>query len=361
MLKVQKRLASARRENSKPARIWIVIAVVAVMTALPVGAAPRWKHWNSNRVDTTTSHYHGSDHNSSRHRSSTTVATVTTTTVRKAPTPPPAVNVTSTTQPPPPTTTSTASTTTVATPPPPVQAPPPPSASGTNPLGAPGSWSLAFSDEFSGSALDTGKWATKSSAEGDGGQGNTGNQQLEWNQPSNCSVSGGALTMTAKPDSITSPSGHHYDWSSCLLSSTPSYAFRYGYIKERAQFPTQKGFWPAFWTWQAPSVNQWVETDAYEYYSDNHTRLYLTQHSGSGGGCNITLPFDPTTGMHVYGTDIEPTGTDWYVDGVHVCHTGSTSAGMTNIIDDMFVYSVIPPAPGTVAHKTIDYIRAWQH
>ena len=77
----------------------------------------------------------------------------------------------------------------------------------------------------------------------------------------------------------------------------------------------------------------------YEYYSDNHTRLYLTQHSGSGGGCHYTPPFDPAAGMHVYGMDIEPTGSDWYVDGVKVCHATGTSSGMTNIIDDNFVYS----------------------
>jgi beta-glucanase (GH16 family) len=355
MLKDHKRVAPAGREHSKPARIWIVIAVVGLMTALPVGAAPRWKEWRSTgSVTTTDAHDHVDGY--WKHRSSIRVASVTST----VPTTVTTVTVPKsvTTQAPAVTEPPTVPTTVTSTAPPP---PAPPAPTGTQPLGAAGSWSLSFADEFNGTGLDTAKWATKSSAEADSGQGNTGNQQLEWNQAQNCSVSGGALTLTAKPDSVTSPSGHHYDWSSCLLTSTPSYAFRYGYIEERAQFPSQKGFWPAFWTWQAPSVNQWVETDAYEYYSDNHTRLYLTQHSGSGGGCNITLPFDPSTGMHVYGTDVEPTGTDWYVDGALVCHAAATSAGNTNIIDDMFVYSVIPPAPGTVAHKTIDYIRAWQH
>ncbi len=213
--------------------------------------------------------------------------------------------------------------------------------------------------------MNTAKWATKSSAEGDGGQGNLGNQQLEWNQAQNCSVANGALTMTAKPDNITSPSGTHYNWSSCLITSTPSYAFQYGYMEERAQFPASKGFWPAFWTWQAPGVNHWEETDGYEYYSDNHSRLYLTQHSGSGGGCNVSLGFDPAAGMHVYGVDIAPTGTTWYIDGVNVCHASGTHQAMTNIIDDMFVYSgngntSIMAPPGTVATKVIDYIRAWQ-
>ena len=229
------------------------------------------------------------------------------------------------------------------------------------PLGVAGSWRLLFADEFSGSAVDTSKWAFTSSAEADNGQGNKGNQQLEWNQAANCSVGNGALTITAKPDSITSPSGVHYDWSSCLITSSPSYAFQYGYIEERAKFPAQAGFWPGFWTWQVPGLNQWVETDAYEYYSDNPSRLYLTQHSGSGGQCVVNPGFDPSGGFHTYGVDVEPTGTTWYLDGKAVCSVAGTAGGMSNIITNMFVYSQLPPAPGTVAQKQVDYIRAWQH
>jgi beta-glucanase (GH16 family) len=232
---------------------------------------------------------------------------------------------------------------------------------GDHPAGVTGAWRRTFSEEFNGSRLDTTKWATTSSAESDGGAGNLGNQQLEWNQRQNCAVRAGALTITAHADSITSPSGHHYGWSSCLITSRPSYAFRYGFIEERAMFPSLRGFWPGFWTWQAAGNERWTETDAYENYSDNRTRLYLTQHSGARGGCNVRLPFDPASRMHVYGVDIERTGTDWYVDGAHVCHTHATTTGLTNIVDDMFVYAGVPPSRSSVGHKTVDYIRAWQH
>lgn len=221
---------------------------------------------------------------------------------------------------------------------------------------------MKFQDEFDGTAVDWTKWADHSSAEGDGGHGNKGNQQLEWNQGKNCSVASGLLTITAKPDSITSASGTHYDWSSCLITSSPSYAFQYGYIETRAKLPSPKGFWPAFWTWQAAGNNKWTETDVFEFYSDNHTRLYLTQHSGAGGGCNLAnLGFDPTQGFHTYGANIKPTGgTDFYIDGQKVCTAAGTSTGLTNLIVDMFVYSQIPPAAGTVATTQVDYVRAWQ-
>lgn len=228
------------------------------------------------------------------------------------------------------------------------------------PVGPPGNWSLQFSDEFSGTTLDTTKWATKSYAESDSGQGNLPNQQLEWNQAANCSVGNGMLTITAKPDSITSPMGIKYNWSSCLITSTPSYSFQYAYIEERAKLPSQTGFWPAFWTWQIPGLNKWVETDAYEYYSDNPNRLYLTQHSGLGGGCIWPTTFNPSNDFHVYGVDIAPSGTTWYIDGVKVCYTASTSDGNTNIISNMAVYAGVPPIAGTVATKQVDYIRVWK-
>lgn len=220
-------------------------------------------------------------------------------------------------------------------------------------------WTSAFADEFSGTALDTSKWATRSFAETDNQQGNSGNKQLEWNQPQNCAVANGALTITAKPDSITSPSGHHYDWSSCLITSTPSYSFQYGFFEERAQLPSQRGLWAALWTWQIPGLAKHLETDAFEFYSVNHNNLDLTQHTKRFGVCHSYPPFDPSTGMHTYGVDIEPLGTTWYVDGVSICMVPGTSTGLANIIADLFVSADRPPASGTVEHKQIDYIRAW--
>jgi beta-glucanase (GH16 family) len=222
-----------------------------------------------------------------------------------------------------------------------------------SPVGPAGSWALAFADEFEGTAVDWTRWADRSSAEADQGHGNKGNQQLEWNQGANCTVGNGVLHMTAKRENHGS-----YTWTSCLITSTPSYSFQYGYIEERAQLPAAKGFWPAFWTWS--TGNTYIETDAYEYHSQNHTRLHVTQHSGGGGGCIVTLDVDPSAGMHVYGVDIEPTGTTWYLDGRAVCSTAGTSTGRTALVSDNFVSSAAPPDPGTTsATKDVDYIRAF--
>ena len=132
-------------------------------------------------------------------------------------------------------------------------------------------------------------------------------------------------------------------------------------METRAKFPSQAGFWPGFWTWQAGDT--YIETDAFEFYSNDQGQIFLTQHSGRQGGCQgLNLGFDPTAAFHTYGVDIEPTGTTWYIDGKAVCSASGTSTGLTNIILNDFVYAKDPPAAGTdSATEAVQYVRSWQH
>ncbi|GIJ49486.1 hypothetical protein Val02_63720 [Virgisporangium aliadipatigenens] len=234
------------------------------------------------------------------------------------------------------------------------------------PVGQKSGWALTFSDEFEGNALDTGRWTDVTSAAEDLGQGNRGNKQLEWNQLANCQVKNGELIMTARKQAYTSKSGTKYDWTSCLISSTPGYDFQYGYIEERAVLPTAPGFWPAFWTWQAPLENgrspaKPTETDVYELYTNESRDFHLTQHSGTKGFCKSKVNFDPGKGYHTYGAAIEPSGTTWYIDGVEVCKSPASSDAHTNILSNLAVFAEKPPSGGTTsAVKVVDYIRAWQ-
>lgn len=241
------------------------------------------------------------------------------------------------------------------------------------PLGVPGSWRQTLSDEFNGTSLDRTKWVTSGNFLCcDGGRSQkTGansynNGQLEYmTDGANLSFSGGAMTITAKRE--TAPNGGA--WTSGQVVSKQS--FTYGYIETRATLPALKGFQPSLWTWAVPgsSAPNHDETDGYEYYSDNHTKLYLTSHAGSGGSCTITPSFDPSTGMHVYGVNIQPDGTSWYIDGNPVCvRAGHPTANGTNIIDYLAVlqYPRIQPSqqadPSTVIEThTVDYIRSWVH
>jgi beta-glucanase (GH16 family) len=232
------------------------------------------------------------------------------------------------------------------------------------PVGQQAGWDLRFADEFEGTSLDLSRWTDLTSAAEDMGHGNKGNKQLEWNQAANCQVKGGELIMTARRQAYTSQSGQKYDWTSCLISSTPGYGFRYGYIEERAVLPGAVGFWPAFWTWQAPmeggrSPAKPTETDVYELYTNESRDFHVTQHSGSRGFCKARANFDPTKGYHTYGASIEPSGTTWYFDGAEVCKTAATADAETNILSNLAVFAEHPPEV-TEAVKAVDYIRAWE-
>jgi beta-glucanase (GH16 family) len=236
---------------------------------------------------------------------------------------------------------------------------PPPAPTGIQPAGPGGDWTLSFDDEFSGSSVNSSTWEFTSEAEADDGHGNPTNFQLEWDQQQNCTVAGGILTITAERADYTAASGHTYGWTSCLLSSKPSFAFHYGFMQIRAQLPYAAGFWPGFWTWQTSGPDN--ETDAMEYYSNDRYHVSLFQHSDGRGGCAYAvLPFNATSGFHTYGADVEPSGTTWYLDGQKMCETSATSTGMTNVMLSMFVYSKSPPLSGTQsATEQIDYVRVW--
>ncbi|WP_114189475.1 glycoside hydrolase family 16 protein [Microvirga aerophila] len=223
-------------------------------------------------------------------------------------------------------------------------------------------YKLVFDEEFNGTSIDKSKWAEVSSSQQDFGQGNKPNQQLEWNSFANASVQNGVLTITARREKFISKSGREYSWTSSLLTTSPSFAFQYGYIEERAMFPADKGFWPAFWTWQTPGYAGpgTQETDVYEFYSNDHARLYLTSHVGDGGSHTLILPFDPTSGYHTYGADISPSGTKWYIDGQLVFSAPGTHTAPANLVTNLAVYARrAPDLEVKSASKKVDYIRVY--
>ena len=254
----------------------------------------------------------------------------------------------------------------------------PPPTGQEQPVGAGTGWTREFTDDFGTLNADTNgggtaRWyARNCSAESDcsssAGTGNKGNQQLEFDRLSNCSVSNGVLDIAATRTNVTTPQGGTYNWTSCMLTTNES--FQYGFIEARMDLPSLRGFWPSFWTWQAPGVNIWNETDVFEYYSDNHNRLYHSQHAQGGGSCITDMtnppagltPFDPSSGFHVYGADIQPSGTKFYLDGVLVCSVPETSVAQSQLLLDMFVYAKagFQPDASTNSELTrVDYVRAW--
>ena len=104
-------------------------------------------------------------------------------------------------------------------------------------IGAPDGYSLVWSDEFNGTALDERNWSIE--VTGSGG----GNQELQYYRRENVAVEDGNLVLTARRESYQGK-----DFTSGRINSNQKAAFKHGIMQARIKFPmTANGLWPAYW------------------------------------------------------------------------------------------------------------------
>jgi beta-glucanase (GH16 family) len=203
-----------------------------------------------------------------------------------------------------------------------------PSTAPTHPAAAPSAltvpagWNLAFDPGFSGSSLDTSTWSTCYD-ESDESAGCTNNPTVEkeWYLPSQVSVGGGTLDLTAKQEATqaTSSSGaaETYSCRSGMVTSEPGFNFTYGLIEVTAKIPYGPGLWPALWL--EPSNGDWPpELDMMEHwYSEQDYKVYehFTNATDYIGG-PVSTPANLSTGFHTYSLLWTKDRVTWYLDGV---------------------------------------------
>lgn len=177
---------------------------------------------------------------------------------------------------------------------------------------------LVWSDEFNGLSVDTNKWEFLT---GDGSQFGIpgwGNNELQWYQAANASVSGGTLTIEARQQSV---GGKAY--TSSRLRTRGMGDFLYGRFEMRARLPVGKGMWPAFWMLPTDSsaYGVWAasgEIDIME--SIGGDTIYGTIHFGDTApgnqqsGSVTSLPAGGAASFHEYAVEWEPGEIRWYLD-----------------------------------------------
>jgi autotransporter-associated beta strand protein len=173
-------------------------------------------------------------------------------------------------------------------------------------------WRVVFADEFSGSTLDTVKWAPQYE------WGRTHNhaaymldQNIEFQGDGNLSLVGRRQSTNGKP------------FSSGVISSHGTFRITEGYIEARVKMPTTRGSWPAFWMLRGG----WPpEIDIMEnplFVDSTTTDQYAVNNFWPGTGPPsdfqwIDTNIDLSNEFHNYGLQLDSSGLRFFFDGQQV-------------------------------------------
>jgi beta-glucanase (GH16 family) len=138
---------------------------------------------------------------------------------------------------------------------------------------------VVWGDEFTGSSLDLSKWSYQV---GDGCQEGIcgwGNNELQYYQQSNVTLSNGQLHITAKKERVQSKS-----YTSGRIRTINKGDWTYGRFEARIKLPPGQGLWPAFWMLPTDEVYggwpQSGEIDIMEFVAADPVRTLGNLHYG---------------------------------------------------------------------------------
>ncbi len=190
-------------------------------------------------------------------------------------------------------------------------------------------YSVAWADEFNGTALNSANWTCET------GAGGWGNAELQYYtaRSQNVSVADGSLKITAIKESYSGAS-----WTSARLKTQGKKEFTYGKIQGRIKLPKGTGLWPAFWmlgsnissvSWPAcgeidimehiNSDSNVVGTIHWDY--NGHASWGQTTANNYWNNFNVDV-----TQWHVYEIEWTSTSIKWYVDGTQFMEADITNS-----------------------------------
>ena len=191
------------------------------------------------------------------------------------------------------------------------------------------------------------------------------------------SIHDGCLEITAVP--VTADQRNRVDrpYLSGMISTELSFAQRFGYFETRAQLPTGRGLWPAFWMVSSRSnVPEHVEIDVFEaigntgqvHQSAKRHRIFPNAPVNPKFHAVVTLPgFDFSDGMHTYGVLWTEHELVWFIDrreSARIDATPLRDAPPMYMIANLAVGGTWPGMPTAETHfpaiLRINYIRAYQ-
>ncbi|MGK7312819.1 MAG: glycoside hydrolase family 16 protein [Candidatus Longimicrobiales bacterium M2_2A_002] len=185
----------------------------------------------------------------------------------------------------------------------------------------PTGWTLVWSDEFDGNALDATKWSVQTGDGCDIDLCGWGNNELQWYQADNVTVADGLLTITARRETVN---GRNF--TSARIRTLDKGDWTYGRFEIRARLLQGQGLWPAIWMLPSDNVyGGWAasgEIDIMELVGHQPARVHGTLHYGGEAPANEHsgdwYQLDSGTfadDFHVFALEWEEGEIRWYVDG----------------------------------------------
>jgi autotransporter-associated beta strand protein len=188
-----------------------------------------------------------------------------------------------------------------------------PTAANADPPASTGSdWRVVFADEFSGTTVDTVKWATQY-------QWGPTHNHAAYMEADNVVLDGGVASLVATRESA--PAGKQF--TSGVLSSHNTFRVSEGYIEARIKMPMTRGSWPAFWMLSSgwPPEIDIMEDPLFVGQTTNDTYSVNNFWPGTGPPSDflwVDRNIDLSADYHNYGLQLDSTGLRFFFDGQQV-------------------------------------------
>ena len=182
-------------------------------------------------------------------------------------------------------------------------------------------WTLVWSDEFDGDALDLGNWDIQTGDGSEYGLARWGNDELQWYTEDNLVVEDGLLRVEARSEQVVPG----FPYTSGRIRTLGKLDFQYGRVEARIKSASGKGLWSAFW--MLPSDDRfggWAsggEIDIMEVVNAGtaEENYYASLHHGFAWPLNQTTTEsigveNPGDDFHIYAIEWTEDYIRWFVD-----------------------------------------------
>jgi hypothetical protein len=236
----------------------------------------------------------------------------------------------------------------------------------------PGFPRLIWSDEFSGSTINTANWTY------DLGNSGWGNNELEnyTDRPVNSRIENGLLVIEARRENLGGSS-----YTSARLKTQGLQSFGVNtWVEARIQVPQGQGVWPAFWmlgnsissiSWPACGEIDIMEMRGQNPFENLGTIHWEANDSYASYGGSIGSAVSLAAGFHTFAMSRTTTAIKWYLDGMQY-HEANIEGGINDtsefqeqffIILNVAVGGNFVGSPDSSTpfpqQMRVDYVRVW--